>query len=236
MNDMVPVVQPAEDDESSSAHVAPSPPSAGIHRAILDVMADIGKFGIDKASKNKEQNYQFRGIEAAMNRLSPLLLRHGIVITPRYSDVQFHERASKSGGTSRFAWLKGTFRFTARDGSFVESEYFGEGMDSGDKALTKAQSVAYRTALFQQFIVPTMAVDPETGEVLMSRGEELEEIAQTMIQAFNDGKEIKAYEAWIQVTDSEEQLKVWSLLRSHSTLRSTIKKMVEADRKSADKP
>jgi hypothetical protein len=36
-------------------------------------------------------------------------------------------------------------------------------MDSGDKAVTKAQSVAFRTALFQAFIVPTeaTAIDPE---------------------------------------------------------------------------
>ena len=36
-------------------------------------------------------------------------------------------------------------------------------MDSGDKAVTKAQSVAFRTALFQQFVIPTMAIDPESG-------------------------------------------------------------------------
>jgi hypothetical protein len=109
-------------------------------------------------------------------------------------------------------------------------------MDSGDKALTKAQSVAYRTALFQQFVVPTMAVDPETGEMVLSRNEELEEIAQSMIQAFNDGKEVAAYESWLGVTDNEEKLKVWSHLRSHSSLRSAIKRMTEADKKSEKAP
>ncbi len=34
-------------------------------------------------------------------------------------------------------------------------------MDSGDKAVVKAQSVAFRTALFQQFVIPTMAMDTE---------------------------------------------------------------------------
>ena len=45
----------------------------------------------------------------------------------------------------------------------MKCETYGEAMDSGDKAVTKAQSVAFRTALFQQFIVPTMAMDPEDG-------------------------------------------------------------------------
>lgn len=41
---------------------------------------------------------------------------------------------------------------------------YGEAMDSGDKALTKAQSVAFRTALFQTFVVPLVAMDPESDE------------------------------------------------------------------------
>jgi hypothetical protein len=93
--------------------------SKQIHQAILNVMEDIGKLGIDKSQRNQEQKYNFRGIESAMNRLSPLLLRHGIVVVPKYSDVQFHERPSKSGGIMRFAWVKGTFRFVSSDGSAV---------------------------------------------------------------------------------------------------------------------
>lgn len=207
-----------------------------IHSAILGVMEDIGRRGIAKRSRNEDQKYDFRGIEAAMNQLAPIILARGIVVTPTYDQAQFSARPTKSGGEMRFAIVRGTFRFQAEDGSFVESVYYGEGADTSDKALTKAQSVAFRTALFQQFIVPTMAIDPETGNPVPTRTEELEEIAAQMIEKFNAGNEWGAYEEWTQVTDSEEMLRVWSILRPHSKLRSTIKKLSEEEKKGDKAP
>jgi len=136
-----------------------------IQTALLGVMKDIATTGIAKAQRNVQQGYAFRGIEAAMNELSPLLVKHGISVTTRYSDLSVTERFKgdpKDGKAMRFCTLKGAFTFAAEDGSSVTSECFGEAMDSGDKAVTKAQSIAFRTALFQQFVVPTMAMDPES--------------------------------------------------------------------------
>ncbi|WP_313080541.1 ERF family protein [Pulveribacter sp.] len=136
-----------------------------IQTAVLGVMKDIAAIGIGKTQRNTQQGYAFRGIEAAMNELSPLLVKHGITVTGSYSDLSISERFKgdpKDGRAMRFCTLKGAFTFAAEDGSHVVAECFGEAMDSGDKAVTKAQSIAFRTALFQQFVVPTMAMDPES--------------------------------------------------------------------------
>ncbi len=132
-----------------------------IHEAIKSAMRDIAKTGISKLQKNKDQNYYFRGVEAAMNEMSPILIRAGITIVPTYSELSITPSESKSGTKLRFATVKGSFRFEADDGSFVVAEFYGEGMDTSDKAISKAQSVAYRTALFETFVVPFMAIDPE---------------------------------------------------------------------------
>ena len=132
-----------------------------IQTAIVGVMRDIASTGIAKTQRNTQQGYNFRGIEAAMNELSPLLVKHGIMVTPSYSELSITERAKDGGKATRFCTIKGAFRFEASDGSNTTSECYGEAMDSGDKAVIKAQSVAFRNALFQQFVVPTMAVDPE---------------------------------------------------------------------------
>lgn len=135
-----------------------------IHTAIRGVMRDISKTGIAKLKKNVQQGYNFRGIEDAMNEMSPLLVNNGITVTPSYSDLTVIDRVKgdpADAKATRFATIKGSFRFEAEDGSHVVSECYGEAMDSGDKAVTKAQSVAFRTALFQQFVVPFMAMDPE---------------------------------------------------------------------------
>ena len=141
-----------------------------INASITQVMAAIAKTGIAKNMRNQQQGFTYRGIEAAMNELNPLLVAAGITVTPKYSDLQISERSKGDGKATRFATVKGSFTFASGDGSFVVSEYYGEAMDSGDKAITKAQSVAFRTALFQQFVVPTVAVDPEVdGDDLFSK-------------------------------------------------------------------
>jgi hypothetical protein len=140
---------------------------SAINKALVAAMRDISKKGIAKLSKadlgGAKVNY--RGIEAAMNEMSIILIHNGITVTPSYSDLSINERAKgdpKDAKATRFATLKGSFRFaSSEDDSFVTCEAYGEAMDSGDKAVTKAQSVAFRTALFQQFVVPTMAMDPE---------------------------------------------------------------------------
>lgn len=134
-----------------------------IHTALLEAMREIAKVGIAKTSKADlgGARVNYRGIEAAMNEMSLVLIRCGINVTPSYSDLTVTERAKGEGKATRFVTIKGTFTFAADDGSSVACTTYGEAMDSGDKATIKAQSVAFRTALFQQFVVPTMAMDPE---------------------------------------------------------------------------
>lgn len=201
-----------------------------IHAAIVAAMHDIAQTGIAKMSRNRDQNYDFRGIEAAMNAMAPILIRHGITISASYSDLTVTERQSKSGGWLRFVTLKGAFRFTAEDGSFVVNEAFGEGMDSSDKATTKAQSVAFRTALFQSFVVPTMAIDPETGAAVPTRQDEIEDMAMECVERFEAGNDWAAFEIYATLKDNEEKLALWSLLKPHSKLRATIKRLGEAEK------
>lgn len=135
-----------------------------IHKALNAAMREICAKGIAKLSRADTggAKFNFRGVEAAMNEMSPILVNHGITVTPAYSDLVVTERAkAEAGKATRFVTIKGRFTFSAADGSAVCSEVYGEAMDSGDKAVIKAQSVAFRTALFQQFVVPTMAMDTE---------------------------------------------------------------------------
>ena len=152
-----------------------------IYTALVAAMADIAKTGIAKTSRADlgGAKVNFRGIEAAMNEMSVVLIRHGISVTPAYSDLTITERDKGGGKATRFVTVKGRFTFAASDGSSVACECYGEAMDSGDKATTKAQSVAFRTALFQQFVVPTMAMDPEAD------GEE-EETDDALLAEFRD--------------------------------------------------
>lgn len=135
-----------------------------IQTALNAAMRDICKIGIGKTQKNEAQNYRFRGVEQAMNEMSPIMVNHGITVASSYSELNVTERAKDGGKATRFVTLKGAFTFRAEDDSSIQTEAFGEAMDSGDKAVIKAQSVAYRTAIFQLFVVPTMSMDSELDD------------------------------------------------------------------------
>lgn len=199
-----------------------------IQTAVLGVMKDIATTGIAKLQRNVQQGYTFRGIESAMNELSPLLVKHGITVTPSYSELVVHERFRgdpKDGRAIRFCTLKGTFKFAAEDGSYVLSECFGEAMDAGDKAVTKAQSIAFRTALFQQFVVPTMAVDPESyidpNDDEMPLGPEpSRELLDAATNAANAG--LDAYRTFWQSAMQDERM---ALASRHAELKATAQRV-----------
>lgn len=133
---------------------------AKIHEAVVACMGDIGAIG--KESRNQQQNYQYRGVDAVMNALSPILQKNGVFIFPEVLEQVREEHATPKGGRLLYSILKVKFHFMADDGSEVCAVVIGEGMDSGDKASNKAMSVAFKYACFQVFCIPTEEMkDPD---------------------------------------------------------------------------
>jgi hypothetical protein len=141
-----------------------------VYAAIVAVMADIGKEGIAKGSRNQQQGYNFRGIDAVYNALSALLARHRLCILPRVLGRTVSEQTAKSGGMLFYVVLDVEFDFvSAEDGSKHTVRAAGEAMDSGDKATNKAMSAAYKYACMQAFCIPTEGdndADATTHEVV----------------------------------------------------------------------
>lgn len=132
---------------------------ASIYPALVRVTRAIASEGIGKTRRNTQQNYQFRGVDEVMNAFSPLLAKEGIFIRPRFEDRTCAERATKQGGSLFSVSVKGSFDFVAEDGSSVTvGPFYGEAMDSGDKATNKAMAVAFKYAMFQTFCVPLEGV------------------------------------------------------------------------------
>lgn len=154
---------------------------AAVHAAITEIATE----GVGKSRRNKEQNYDYRGVEDAMNAVSPLLVKHKIVVIPRFTEHSDEMRETKSGGKMKYVKVKGVFKFVhAEDASSFESEIYGEGMDVADKATTKAESVAYRICLFQTFCIPYMGVlvDPEGDNGGVDEEAEMEALLQGHIK------------------------------------------------------
>lgn len=131
-----------------------------IYQAISGVMNDIGAVGKD--SKNIQQGFMYRGIDAVMNALSPAMVQHKMFVVPECLDHSREERETKTGGHLIYSIVKVRYTFFAEDGTFVQATTIGEGMDSGDKATNKAMAIAFKYACFQAFCIPTKEmVDPD---------------------------------------------------------------------------
>lgn len=131
-----------------------------IYSAIAAVMKSIGVVGKDR--ENEKQRYKYRGIDDVMNALHPALVENGVFVVPNVLEFRREERKSTNGNNLIYSICKVSYTFYAEDGSSIEVQILGEGMDSGDKSLNKALSAAYKYACFQLFCIPTEEMkDPE---------------------------------------------------------------------------
>lgn len=123
-------------------------------------MREIGAVG--KNSKNQKQGFMYRGIDAVMNALNPVMAKLGLFIVPEVLEQTREERTSANGTTLLYSILKIKYTLFAPDGSNVSCVVIGEGMDTGDKASNKAMAIGLKYAAFQLFMIPTEEmVDPD---------------------------------------------------------------------------
>lgn len=141
-----------------------------IYAALAAIMAEAKALGKD--SRNQQQGFNFRGIDAVMNHLHPVFAKHGVVVLPEVLEERMEERQTKSGGHLLYRILKVRFTFLAQDGSSVSSVVVGEGMDSGDKAAAKAMAMALKYALTQMLLLPYDEVDGDAETMPESRKKE----------------------------------------------------------------
>lgn len=124
------------------------------------VMEDVR--AIRKDERNQSQGFSFRGIDTTVNAVGPVLRKHGVVVTPYPEDITTTSYQTNRGTTMFSAIVK--MRYTVRGpaGDSFDGGAFGEAADAGDKAVSKAQSVAYRVFLLQGLTIPTDEPDPDT--------------------------------------------------------------------------
>ena len=135
---------------------------------------------ITKSEKNQQQGFKFRGIDNVMNELHELFAKNEVFILQEVQGFTTENRPTKSGGTNTFTRATVKFKYITTDGSCVETVNVGEAMDSGDKGMNKAMSVALKYSLLQMFLIPTEdqkdpdATTPEETDYLAMAMQEID--------------------------------------------------------------
>lgn len=136
-------------------------PLPAIYQALAAAKAATAAVG--KNSRNQQQGFSFRGVDAVVNAAAGPLNEHGVIVVPalekaEYTTVEVGQRRTPMAHVR----IEVLYRFFGPDGSFIEALVPAESMDSGDKAVPKAMSVAYRIALLQVLNLPTDDTDPDS--------------------------------------------------------------------------
>ena len=160
-----------------------------IQTQLAAVMADVQS--VAKRDRNDHQKFNFRGIDAVLNAVGPALRKHGVVVMPHveswtFEPVEVGQKRSLMG----HALVHVTYTFVGPEGDHLTCSVLGEAMDSGDKAVPKAMSVAFRTALLQALALPTDEPDPDASSYerapavsSVQAAERDPELAQLLIEA-----------------------------------------------------
>lgn len=117
---------------------------------------------ISKESRNAQQGFNFRGIDAVMGAVGPALRKHGVTVVPIVIDDSSERYETAKGGKMVNRTVKMQFTVYGPRGDHFGGITYGEAADSGDKAMTKAESVALRTFLLQALMIPTDDPDPDS--------------------------------------------------------------------------
>lgn len=219
---------------------ATEPQSGNIIERMSRVMAEMSSVG--KTQRNSEQGYMFRGIDAFMNALHPVMVKHEVIVTPKVLDRTSFERDRMRGGqvvgVTRVVEMLVEFTFHEPGGSQLTVVTAGEGADVADKATNKAMAGALKYAIMQTFMVPTQEMrdgDADTPELSSgsARAQEQRQQAQDappreqVMHALDEACEAlgqtraKVTEKWrkthdvgaVANLDDEEKVPTWALHR-----------------------
>lgn len=140
--------------------------------SIVDVLStvssEVGSIGKEGASG---QGFSYRGIDAVLAAVAPAFRRHNVIVTPI---VESADHSTVEVGRNRTVMstcrLVVTHRWYGPAGDHIESRVAAEAADSGDKAATKAMSIALRTAILQVLALPThdLGITPQQLKMMFA--------------------------------------------------------------------
>jgi len=133
---------------------------ATAREVILAVMQEVQ--GVAKRDRNSAQGFNFRGIDAVVNKVGPALRNAGGFILPEVKEVTHSTALTAKGSTVNVCHMTVQYGIYGLDGDPIVGIVHSESMDSGDKATAKALSVALRSFLLQVLALPTDEPDPDS--------------------------------------------------------------------------
>jgi hypothetical protein len=122
---------------------------------IAAVREFLAEKGLGKNQENKHQNFKFRGIDDLYGILQPALAHGKVILSPDLASFDRKEYVKADGKYQFFTTTTVDYHFESLvDGSTRTYRYAGEAADTGDKSLSKALTMAFKSFCFHVFQIP----------------------------------------------------------------------------------
>jgi len=144
-----------EDEDMSNT----SSPTKSLYTKLAEVAAAVGHIGKD--GSNDFHRYKFTSAAAVMARVNPELAARNIATVAIPTIVESREVPTKSGSQTLYVVSVAITFKDGDSGEWVTTIGLGSGMDSGDKAIMKAQTAAHKYAFKLAFSIDFGDADPE---------------------------------------------------------------------------
>jgi hypothetical protein len=161
-------------------------------QAMNAVMKEVREVAKSETANIPGQQYKYRGVDQVVEALSGAIREQGIVIAPVSVEPPVYRAAQTTKGNPvNYMTVTVGYRIYGPEGDYIDGASTGEAMDSGDKALSKAMSVAWRTFLLQSFHLPPKDPDPDS--------EGYEATAGPRVTA--NPESVRDYDKWVVAVD-----------------------------------
>lgn len=137
--------------------------TGALDAAVMAVMADVEY--VKKDGYNTDQKYKFASAESIIADIRAAALKHKLRIGISYTSVVDLETGVTKSGYSMYR-VRVSADITLRFGDEFELHtVYGDGSDTGDKALPKAKTMCLKQALRQIFLIETGEADADRETV-----------------------------------------------------------------------
>ena len=137
-------------------------PKLNLRQKLVQLYAEVDH--VEKAGTNSKQNYKFVRAADVLRAIRDAFAKFGVYAQTNYELLGTYDIKTNSGGTMHTATVKATIvLFDTESDETLTISGLGDGADSGDKGIFKAQTGATKNALRNGTLLPDEA-DPEADE------------------------------------------------------------------------
>ena len=122
-----------------------------LEKAILEVYREVGYVHKEGKVEFGNTKYKFASESSFIKAIRPAMINHKLTVRPKEYTIISSERSGKN----ILVTISAIYTLAHESGAFIEISALGQGMDTGDKAIPKALTGAYKYALRQTFMIET---------------------------------------------------------------------------------